>query len=48
LSHCPATPPILAAELAIQFHVAGATASPRADSSVPSYLSDTLKRPPRG
>lgn len=47
LSHCPATPPILAGGMPVEFHGEHAVVPADAQPSIKSYLADTLKRPPR-
>jgi hypothetical protein len=47
LSHCPATPPMLAAFVSIGLGNRDQIAAGFTQQSVKSYLADTLKRPPR-
>ena len=47
LSHCPATPPLLASAISVEFHVEPSIRPAYAEQWLKSYLADTLKRPPR-
>jgi len=47
LSHCPATPPMLAFESLALLHVEQASSRAADTQTLRSYLADTLKRPPR-
>lgn len=47
LSHCPATPALLTFGLPTVFHREASSIFGGSDPALPSYLADTLKRPPR-
>lgn len=47
LSHCPATPSLLTYILPVVFHREVSSMFGRSEPALPSYLADTLKRPPR-
>lgn len=47
LSHCPATPALLTYSFPAVFHRVVSSIFDRSEPAPPSYLADTLKRPPR-
>lgn len=47
LSHCPATPSLLTYLLPAVFHIKTSSLDGQSVQALPSYLADTLKRPPR-
>ncbi len=47
LIHCPATPSLLTYILPAVFQMETSTLSGQSTQALPSYLADTLKRPPR-
>lgn len=47
LSHCPATPSLLTYLLPAVFHMEATVLNGQSAQALPSYLADTLKRPPR-
>lgn len=47
LSHCPATPSLLTYLLPAVFHIETSSLDGQSAQALPSYLADTLKRPPR-
>ncbi len=47
LSHCPATPSLVTYVLPYVFHAEKSVLDGQSAQALPSYLADTLKRPPR-